>query len=442
MPSDLSGSVTHRQDLRIAVGTVVTVALLLAVGWAFKNLEWRTIPTATGGDIGEGTDPGQAGRLIQRGERILVDRNSGSRSLDRIRLPAPASPPGSERVPAGAIDPETERRLAEARRRVDEDRRRREDLAREAEFAPLGQSLHPMGAWSAGGRRGDGPPVAGTALVQSEPETPEPISRTGFVRSPEPRVGANPTLLNGRHSRDGSSPRPAPTGESVTGSESSGASAVRVGQIGVSDIATIPSEPPGSGGATRAGFHRLFAGTVIPAVLLTAIDSGLPGLVRAQVVADVRDSGSGTRILIPRGAFLIGRYGKNGNVHAERLFVGWQAVQFPDGTSRPLGSAATSDIAGVAGLPGTRQSRFLKTLGTAFAINLVGAMTDNGNDAMGSGSGSDPLAGRLRHALGDTVRTTSETLIERDLDAAPVFRIAAGTPMNVVLENDLWLPAD
>src|SRR5206468_4447697 len=44
----------------------------------------------------------------------------------------------------------------------------------------------------------------------------------------------------------------------------------------------------------------LTAGTVIPASLITGLDSDLPGMVLAQVTENVRDSATGRTVLVPQ----------------------------------------------------------------------------------------------------------------------------------------------
>ena len=189
-----------------------------------------------------------------------------------------------------------------------------------------------------------------------------------------------------------------------------------------------------SGETVPDGELGLHAGTVIPAALITAIDSGLPGIVRAQVTAPVRDSATGTRVLIPPGALLVGTYDDNAAVQAERLFIYWRALQFPDGRTASLPGAPAADPGGISGIKGKRRSRFLRTLGAAFAINLVTALSAEEQ------TGEGRLADAIRSAAGSTAQTVTERMLERDLNASPTFRITAGTRMNVVLEEDLWLP--
>jgi type IV secretion system protein VirB10 len=84
-------------------------------------------------------------------------------------------------------------------------------------------------------------------------------------------------------------------------------------------------------------------------VLETAIDSDLPGYVRAVVSQDVR-SFDGARVLIPRSSRLIGQY-KSGVASGQtRAYVVWSRLIRPDGVSVALASPAIDD-AGRTGLP-------------------------------------------------------------------------------------------
>ena len=193
-------------------------------------------------------------------------------------------------------------------------------------------------------------------------------------------------------------------------------------------------EPLPSTGSDPDTDELLLAGTVIPATTISAIDSGLPGIVRAQVSAPVRDSATGTRVLIPPGAFLIGTWADNPDVHAQRLHVYWRKLQMPNGESFELDDTPSADLTGIAGVSGARKSRFWRTLGSAFAISLVT------NLAAREQVDDNPLEDALKRAAGTTAQTVTERMLERDLNAPPVFRIAAGTRLNVVLEHDLRLP--
>lgn len=350
------GGVDRKTLVNTGIAALVVVAAVFLGWWAWKGLPGDQARRTPGSDIDTSTNQETVQAITETGDNLL-DQNLGDGQT------------GQEQGQAGtktAKDPDAARELAEIRRRIEEKKQQLAELARQAEYAPLGQSLHALTA-----------ATPDTAPPDAAEEPVVPLSGGGVP---------SPTLP------DAHEPVEIPTEEEV-----------------------------------------LFAGTVIPVALITAIDSGLPGLARAQVTAPVRDSASGTRILIPPGSLLIGTYSDNANVHAERLFVFWRALQKPDGSTVQLADAPAADPSGTAGIEGKRKSRFWRTLGAAFAINLVTSLST------GENNNENQLAKALNRAAGDTAQTVTERMLERDLNALPTFRIPAGTRMNVVLEQDLWL---
>ena len=96
--------------------------------------------------------------------------------------------------------------------------------------------------------------------------------------------------------------------------------------------------------------HTLIPGAVIPAALLQGINTDLPGIAVAQVSRDVYDSISGTRLLIPRGSRIFGRYGSELVVSDERVLVTWERIDLPNGDAIKLGEVIGADPSGNAGL--------------------------------------------------------------------------------------------
>ena len=401
-----SRAVLSKNTSTVVVG-VVMVTLIIAIGWALGKTRWRTADIMSARVVEKATDSGQAERVVDVGERILADRKS--RRFDgRTRGRSKESLTDESSV---RTDPESERRLQETLHRLEEERRRMDDMAREADLSPLGQGLHQLG-----GRPGEPEPrdEIRTEEVSKNPGVdtgslsfPNSVGGTGFGPSGDRQFSSSEILpdvsLNGGQLA---------LSQWATGTAATG---IRLGQLN--------------------NKHRLFAGTVIPSVLLTNVDSGLKGTVRAQVTSDVRDSATGTRILIPRGSFLVGRYERAQDVHADRLSIGWERIQLPNGVSVSPMNAETAEMSGIYGVRGTKESRFLKTLGSAFAINLVGSLARR-DDRDG-----DQLADAVRRATGDSAVAVSEKLLERDLNQPPSFRVSAGTQVNITLESDLWLSA-
>ncbi|MGD9800286.1 MAG: TrbI/VirB10 family protein, partial [Parvularculaceae bacterium] len=95
---------------------------------------------------------------------------------------------------------------------------------------------------------------------------------------------------------------------------------------------------------------EVMAGTVIPASLITGINSDLPGTVIAQVTQNVHDSVTGQYVLIPQGAKLIGRYDSVIAFGQSRALLVWSRIIYPDGASILIDNMPASDVAGYSGL--------------------------------------------------------------------------------------------
>ena len=89
--------------------------------------------------------------------------------------------------------------------------------------------------------------------------------------------------------------------------------------------------------ASSAGSpYTVMAGSVIPAVLVSGIDSDLPGPILAQVSENVFDSASGRSLLIPQGSRLIGTIAVRRPTGQQRVQIAWQRLIFPDTSSMDL----------------------------------------------------------------------------------------------------------
>ena len=187
--------------------------------------------------------------------------------------------------------------------------------------------------------------------------------------------------------------------------------AARVGN-GSTEVAT--AEQLGNPATTVA------QGTLIPAVLETAIDTDLPGYVRAVVSRDVK-SFDGTRVLIPRSSRLIGQY-KSGLASGQtRAYVIWSRVIRPDGVSVALASPAV-DFSGTSGLDGKVDGHFLKRFGAAALLTVIGGLSAIGNSSV-------VLSGGGQSAAGVAAQGTSQI--------PPTIRVAQGQPIRVFTAKDL-----
>src|SRR5438445_3575310 len=82
-----------------------------------------------------------------------------------------------------------------------------------------------------------------------------------------------------------------------------------------------------------ASRYEVKAGTIIPAVLVTGVNSDLPGQLIAQVREPVFDTESGQHLLVPQGARLIGLYDHQVVYGQELVIIMVHRVIFPNSTS-------------------------------------------------------------------------------------------------------------
>lgn len=162
-------------------------------------------------------------------------------------------------------------------------------------------------------------------------------------------------------------------------------------------------------------------GTLIPAVLETAINSDLPGYVRAVVSGDVR-SFDGSRILVPRSSRLIGQYKSGVSGGQTRAYVMWTRLIRPDGVSVQLASPAV-DESGQTGLTGSVDNHFMKRFGSALLLSVVGTAS-----AVASGGASLIVGGG---------ETAAAVAAQRDSQIAPTIRVRQGQPIRVFTAKDL-----
>ena len=190
------------------------------------------------------------------------------------------------------------------------------------------------------------------------------------------------------------------------------------------------------------GPYALQAGTIIPAVLLTEINSDLPGDVLAQVSRDVFDSRSQQQLLVPKGSRLIGSYESEVTMSQERLFVRWTRLIFPDGRSVVLPELETKDRSGAAGVRDQVERHSKRNLGTAALVSLVSAGAQLSQPNGGYGPWGSPSAGQVvAGATGQQLAEVTAQILRRNADAPPTLRVRQGMPFNVFLAADVTFPA-
>ena len=121
--------------------------------------------------------------------------------------------------------------------------------------------------------------------------------------------------------------------------------------------------------------YEIKAGTVLPAVLITAINSDLPGPVIAQVREHVYDTVTGDHLLVPQGSRLIAQYDSMVAWGQERVLVCWNRLILPNGDSIDLQCMPAADLQGAAGLADEVNEHWWRILKGAAVATLLSAGT-------------------------------------------------------------------
>jgi type IV secretion system protein VirB10 len=188
--------------------------------------------------------------------------------------------------------------------------------------------------------------------------------------------------------------------------------------------------------APRTGFE-LRAGSLIPAVLVSGINSDIPGAILAQVSQSVYDTATGHHLLIPQGSRLFGTY-DNGVIHGqERLLVAWQRIVFPDGKALDIGAMPGSDSVGYAGFQDKVNHHYARIFGSALLMSLITAGVDMSQDDTGRTGDARNASSALSEALGQQLGQAASQLIMKNLNIAPTIEIRPGFVFNVVATKDI-----
>jgi len=148
--------------------------------------------------------------------------------------------------------------------------------------------------------------------------------------------------------------------------------------------------------------YILRTGSVIPGLLLSAMESELPGTIIAQVSQDVYDTPSGNYLLIPQGSRLVGEYSNAVQYGQSRIFVAWQRIIYPDGSALDIGAMPGADEQGEAGFNDQVNNHFLRIFGSAILMSAVTAATNwaTNHNQVGFNSNGYSASSAISEAVG------------------------------------------
>lgn len=279
------------------------------------------------------------------------------------------------------------------------------------------------------------PEVVPAAVPAAAPvEVEAPVS----PETPRPVVAPAPVLANA----PGPATNPYASPSLVFDASAAARQAANAAETAATPVAGTAINETGAGGAAAAFASRIGGvgggpaearamtnpsttvteGTMIPAILETAINTDVPGFVRAVVSQDVR-SFDGTRILVPRSSRLIGQYQSGVQQGQKRAYVIWTRLIRPDGASVNIASPGVG-FDGTTGLSGEVDNHFFRRFGSAMLLSVVG-----GFGAIASGGTSVVLGGAGQSA--------ASIAAQQDGAIGPTIRVRMGEPIRVFTARDL-----
>jgi type IV secretion system protein TrbI len=185
--------------------------------------------------------------------------------------------------------------------------------------------------------------------------------------------------------------------------------------------------------------YILRTGSVIPALLLSAMESELPGTIIAQVSEDVYDTPKGDYLLIPQGSRLVGEYGNAIQYGQARIFVAWQRIIYPDGSALDIGAMPGVDESGEAGFSDQVNNHFIRIFGSALLMSAITAgITYSQDQGQKNNYSQVPRAGDiLSQAVGQQLGSATAALLEKNLSIAPTLKIRPGYRFAILAIRDL-----
>ncbi len=366
---------------------------------------------------GEGTVEQILSRLTQLEDQQLSDADSRAGTTDdpdSTFTPSPAGhalgASGADGVPATAGELELRERL-----RLEAIERR----ARSLRAPSVVQTF-----------RDDEPRGTGSERREAEAgDVPDAVAATGptagttpGVPPPDPAAiaeqmqGANAALLSGLADADPVSTPPARTVPGVTGP--------RVGPAAEPAVIRTADDP--------AGWERIYEGSVLSAVLVTQLSGEFTGPVLAQVAIPFY-SQDRQRILVPRGARLLGTAQAVGHQDQSRLAVGFHRLIWPDGRWVDLAFHGLSAL-GESALADQVDRHYASMFAAAGAVGLLAGLTLQGSDPYAGGGAG------FRAAAGQGFGQSATQVLGRFLNRLPAVTIRAGYRLRVWLTSDLLVP--
>ena len=180
-----------------------------------------------------------------------------------------------------------------------------------------------------------------------------------------------------------------------------------------------PADPP--------GWERIYEGSFLEGVLLTQLTGDFPGPVLAMVSVPFY-SADRQRVLIPRGARVVGTARAVQDPDQSRLAVAFHRLLLPDGSWIDLEFTGLNQ-AGEGALQDQVDRHYFSTFAAAGAIGVVSGLALAGGSPFG-----------LRAGVGQGLGQSATSVLDRFLNRLPTITIRAGHRLRIWFTSDVLVP--
>jgi type IV secretion system protein TrbI len=183
--------------------------------------------------------------------------------------------------------------------------------------------------------------------------------------------------------------------------------------------------------------YEIKAGWEIPAVLEQALNSDLPGELKALVTSNVYDTATGLYLLIPQGSRIIGKYDSHVSYGQDGVQVSWSRIIYPDASSIDLDGMIGFDSHGNAGLRDKVDRHYRRLIGFSVLTSLFTAAFEISQRNSQSALTYPTPAQTAGSAVGQELTQTGAQITRRNLNVQPTIKVPAGYKFTVRVNRDI-----
>ena len=182
---------------------------------------------------------------------------------------------------------------------------------------------------------------------------------------------------------------------------------------------------------------ELKAGWDIPAILEQALNSDLPGEIKALVRENVYDTATGRHLLIPQGSRLVGVYDSRVSYGQNGLQVAWSRIIYPDASSINLEGMSGQDAKGYSGFRHDVDNHYRRLLGFGLLTSLFSASFQLSQSRRGGILGYPSATEVTGSAVGRELSQLGADVTRQNLNVQPTIKVPIGYRFNVRVNRDI-----